>query len=454
MTAGRLSADDPSGADPPATRTAPAGGIPAVTDDWPGLHRATQLLAAATGPVAVDAERAHAYRYSQRAYLIQLRRRDCGTVLIDPVLLAQRARDTAPDSRHNDASQPAGPVDRHRAHHLRSTDDPADLGELTSAIDEAEWIIHAASQDLACLAEVNLWPRRLFDTELAARLLGYPRVNLSTLVEENFSVRLLKEHAAADWSTRPLPQQWLSYAALDVELLIELRDTLAEHLEAGGKAEWARQEFAWLVSGADLGDQPRPDPWRRTSGLHRIRSRRGLGIVAELWHARDRIAYRADLAPARVVPDSGLIEAATLADPSRQAIGRLPAFGRRPARRHLDSWAAAVATALQRPEADLPSVHRATDDPPTQIRAWSSKDPQAAARLRRIRSGLADTAGELGLPPANLLTPAHLRQLVWRPPTRISESVIDDQLAGYGVRPWQREQTVGLITRLWNEPAS
>ncbi len=441
-------------------RTSPADGIPAVVDEWPGLHRATRTLAAGTGPVAIDAERAHAFRYSQRAYLIQLRRRGCGTILIDPVLLAQRAGPTEARSEQARGAQSRGPAqstapaDRHGAYHPRSTDDPADLGELAAAIEDAEWIIHAANQDLACLAEIKLWPQRLFDTELAARLLGYPRVNLGTLLEENFSVRLLKEHAAADWSKRPLPQQWLSYAALDVELLIELRDTLAERLEAAGKADWARQEFAWLASGADLAGQPRRDPWRRTSGLHRVHSRRGLGIVAELWHARDRIAYEADLAPARVLPDSGLIEAATLADANRQALGRLPAFGRRPARRHLDSWATAVAAVLQRPEAELPTVHRATDDPPQQIRAWSGKDPQAAARLQRIRSGLTDHAAELGLPPANLLTPAYLRQLVWRPPARISESAIDDQLAGLGARPWQRAQTVALVTRLWDEPNS
>ena len=149
--------------------------------------------------MAVDAERAHGFRYSQRAYLIQLRRAGAGTHLIDPIAFGQ----------------------------------PADLSvRSATALADAEWVIHAASQDLPCLYEVGLVPRTLFDTELAARLLGYPRVALGTMLEELLGVRLLKEHSAADWSTRPLPSEWLNYAALDVELLVELRDRLAAELVA------------------------------------------------------------------------------------------------------------------------------------------------------------------------------------------------------------------------------
>ena len=94
-------------------------------------------------------------------------------------------------------------------------------------------MLHAASQDLPCLAEIGYRPRRLFDTELAGRLLGYPRVGLGTLVEEVLGLALEKSHSAADWSTRPLPSEWLLYAALDVEVLVELRDALAQQLGAG-----------------------------------------------------------------------------------------------------------------------------------------------------------------------------------------------------------------------------
>src|SRR4030095_12945005 len=119
---------------------------------------------------------------------------------------------------------------------------------LATALAEGEWVLHAASQDLACLAELGMKPRRLFDTELAARLAGFERVGLAALTEQLLGFTLEKHHSAADWSTRPLPQAWLSYAALDVELLVELRDALAAELIAQGKDEWAAEEFAALVA--------------------------------------------------------------------------------------------------------------------------------------------------------------------------------------------------------------
>ncbi len=155
--------------------TAPTEGMPPIVSTSDALHQTIAALRGGTGPVAVDAERAHGFRYSQRAYLIQLRRAGSGTHLIDPIAFGQ----------------------------------PADLSQLGRAISDAEWVIHAASQDLPCLHEVGLVPTMLFDTELAARLLGYPRVALGTMVEELMGVRLLKEHSASDWSRRPLPEEWL-----------------------------------------------------------------------------------------------------------------------------------------------------------------------------------------------------------------------------------------------------
>ena len=229
--------------------------------------------AAGTGPVAVDAERASGYRYGQKAYLVQLRRAGAGTVLIDPIACP-------------------------------------DLSGLDAALDGVEADLHAASQDLPCLAEVGYRPRLIFDTELAGRLLGYPRVALGTMLEEVLGYRLAKEHSAADWSVRPLSAEMLKYAALDVEVLTDLRDALAEQLDAQGKTEWARQEFAAIASAPP--PQPRPDPWRRTSGIHRVRSRRGLAVVRELFQARDAIAHEADLSPRRVLADQAIIEAARM----------------------------------------------------------------------------------------------------------------------------------------------
>ena len=183
-----------------------ARGVPPVIDNSADLDAAITDIAAGTGPVAVDAERASGYRYGQRAYLVQIRREGVGTILIDPV--------------------PFG-----------------DLRANGAAVSDAQWVVHAASQDLPSLREVGLEPEALFDTELAARLAGYERVGLATMVELLLGLQLAKEHSAVDWSRRPLPEPWLRYAALDVEILLELRDALEAELRRQGKLDWAHQEF-------------------------------------------------------------------------------------------------------------------------------------------------------------------------------------------------------------------
>src|SRR6185312_6415097 len=231
-----------SDAGAPASTERPRDGLPPVVATDAALAEVTGRLAEGTGPVAVDAERASGYRYGQRAYLVQLRRAGAGTVLIDPIACP-------------------------------------DLSGVDAALEDAEAVLHAASQDLPCLAEIGFRPRRLFDTELAGRLLGYPRVALGTLVEEVLGFHLEKGHSAADWSVRPLREELLRYAALDVEVLTDLRDALAGELEDQGKAEWARQEFEAVLAARPAA--ARADPWRRTSGIHRVQSRRGLAVVRE-----------------------------------------------------------------------------------------------------------------------------------------------------------------------------
>lgn len=394
-----------------AVLSEPADGVPEVIATPEALDAAIASLRAGHGPVAVDAERAHGFRYSQRAYLLQLRRQGSGTHLIDPVAFGQ----------------------------------PADLSRLAEALTGAEWVVHAASQDLPCLFEVGLVPQTLFDTELAGRLLGYPRVALGTLVEEFFAVRLLKEHSASDWSSRPLPPEWLTYAALDVELLVELRDRLAAQLVETGKWEWAQQEFAALVAGAGVSPEPRTDPWRRTSGIHKIRSRRALAVVSALWLARDEIARRQDRAPSKILPDLAISEIAAIADPDRASLRQVAGFARRQARRYEVNWVQALEAAAAVPERELPPLHLTTEGPPA-ARMWSSKDPVAAARLSRVRSAVLSRATEVNLPAENLMTPDHLRRLAWRPPEPVTAEAVDAALESYGARSWQRELTVAEIT--------
>ena len=304
-------------------------------------------------------------------------------------------------------------------------------------LDGSEWILHAATQDLPCLAEVGLRPTALFDTELAGRLLGYPRVGLATLVESLLGFRLAKEHSAVDWSTRPLPEPWLEYAALDVEVLVELRDLIAAELVANGKDEWARQEFDHLRA---FQPTPRVEPWRRTSGMHRVRGRRGLAAVRALWETRDAIATERDVTPSRIIPDSAIVAAAQATPVDRAALLSTKGFHGRGAERYSARWVAALREAAELDEADLPTRSPRGDGPPLP-RAWAEKDPVAARRLLKSRDALAALAADHHVPVEQLLTPDYLRRTMWAPPsTREPEALraaIDVQLAGYGARPWQ-----------------
>ena len=401
---------DPDAAAPPAPLLTLRDGLPPVVETPQALRLAVETIAAGTGPVAIDAERASGYRYSGRAYLLQVRREGAGTTLVDPIGLP-------------------------------------DLEGLAEVLRGPEWILHAATQDLPCLAELGLRPVALFDTELAGRLLGLPRVALATLVEALLGTRLRKEHSAVDWSTRPLPVPWLEYAALDVEVLLELREELDARLEAAGKQEWARQEFDALLG---FVPSPRPDAWRRTSGLHRLRSRRGLGAVRELWLVRDSIAAERDITPTRILPDSALLAAATALPRSRASLLATPGFHGRGARRHAPQWVAAILRAVSLPESELPPRAARTEGPPVP-RAWAERDPVAARRLARARSEVAELAERWQLPAENLLTPEHLRRVLWSPPaTRESDELtraVSAQLAALGARPWQVELTAAILAR-------
>lgn len=375
----------------------PRDGIPPVVASADALAEVTAKLAAGAGPVAVDAERASGYRYGQRAYLVQLRRDQAGTVLIDPVACP-------------------------------------DLSGLDAALADTEAVLHAASQDLPCLAEVGFRPRRLFDTELAGRLLGYPRVALGTLVEELLGYHLEKGHSAADWSARPLRTELLRYAALDVEVLVELRDVLAGQLAEQGKTEWAEQEFEAIL--ATEPPPPRADPWRRTSGIHRVQSKRGLAVVRELWTVRDQIAQEADLSPRRVLPDTAIIEAARNPPAAHAQLLRIAGFAGRQARRHEKEWLAAIRQARELTDAELPEPVGSGQNGPPPAHRWQERDPVAAARLASARQAVTTLAEANRLPAENLLSPDIVRRLAWEPPA-YEPDAIGAALAGLGARPWQ-----------------
>lgn len=373
--------------------------VPSVIDTTSALDAAMVRLAAGTGPFGIDAERASGFRYSNRAYLIQVHRRGGGTHLIDPTAF----------------------------------DDLTSLGALLST---DEWILHAATQDLSCLAEVGLVPTSLFDTELGSRLAGLPRVGLGTVVAELLGLHLAKEHSAADWSTRPLPHEWLVYAALDVELLPDLRDALHARLVENGKADIARQEFDNLLSWQPA--PPRTDPWRRLSQIQTLTTPKQLAVARELWLERDAIARELDMGPGRVIPDASIVAAARVLPNSKGQLAGLSAFTGRLSRKQLDRWW----TAIER--------GASTDDlPPMRVRGgglstprnWKDRHPDAYARFVASRAEVLAIAEDVKVPVENLLTPDILRRLCWEPPGDISAIGISGALTNAGARKWQVEAT-------------
>ncbi len=364
---------------------------------------AVEAIAAGTGPIAIDAERASGYRYSQRAYLIQIFRRGAGTFLFDPPAIGS-------------------------------------FTELNDIIAGEEWILHAASQDLTCLREVGLNPTRLFDTELAARLAGLPRVGLGAVVEDLLGIHLAKEHSAADWSTRPLPQSWLVYAALDVELLVDLREELAKVLERDGKTGIADEEFSSVLSRDFV--IVRQEPWRRLSGVHAIRGGRNLAIARELWQARDAYAREIDTAPGRLVPDSALVAAARMLPESKRDLAGLKEFTGRASRSQIDRWWNAIQAGMA--SDDLPVLRVAGDVLPPP-RVWSDKNPEADKRLKTARARITEVATEMAIPVENMLTPDLLRRVSWNPPTPADQPAIADALTTLGARAWQIDATSQVI---------
>jgi ribonuclease D len=376
--------------------------------DAADLTEVAERLSQGTGPIAVDAERASGYRYSQRAYLIQLWREGVGIVLIDPIEFD-------------------------------------DLSVIQDAIGGEEWALHAASQDLACLREVGLAPKEIFDTETAGRLLGMERVSLNAMLEVFLGITLEKGHSAADWSTRPLPADWLTYAALDVDLLIGLRNAVADELDRTGKRGWAEQEFEATLNAPP--PPPRAEPWRRTSGIHVLRSRRQLAQVRSLWESRDEMASARDIAPGRVLPDSAIVAAVKANPTTLGELSTLPVFRGPRQRRQAKRWFAALEEGRRLNETDLPTSAARPDAIPAPSR-WRERDPIAAARLAAVRETVAHIATENTVQMQNLLAADVIRRICWQPPLHPTETSVSAALADIGARPWQIELCASRIAEV------
>jgi ribonuclease D len=385
----------------------PSAGTPEIIETEEAFRAALEELAQGSGPFAVDAERASGFRYSARAYLIQIKRTDGGLHLIDPI--------------------PFGP-----GHQLFS--------ELNTLLNTDEVILHASTQDLPCLRELGINPVKLFDTELAGRIAGLPRVGLGPLLESLMGVLLAKEHSAADWSARPLPKDWLTYAALDVELLVELRNHMYTILADAKKLPWALEEFASILKAPPA--PPRVDPWRRTSGMHKIKRRDQLAVIKSLWIARDEIASQQDIAAGKLLNDSAIVELAIAAPTTKKEFEKcLRPLGLR-ARwmENLQLWLDSIASAVALPEDQWPTMRTNADTLPP-IKLWRDKFPEKFAPLSHARAAIELIAEENQIPVENLITPEHVRRVCWKPPvgatSTLSVSEVESALSELGARQWQ-----------------
>ena len=385
----------------------PAGGVPAIIESDSAFESALEQLAQGVGPFAVDAERASGFRYSARAYLIQIKRTNGGLHLIDPIAF--------------------GP-----GHRL--------MLALNDLLNTDEVILHASTQDLPCLRELGINPQRLFDTELGARIAGLPRVGLGPLLESLMSVSLAKEHSAADWSVRPLPQEWLTYAALDVELLVELRDKVEAILVEAKKDSWAYEEFASILLAPPA--PPRVDPWRRTSGMHKIKRRDQLAIIRELWITRDEIARSQDIAGGKLLNDSAIVEIALNPVATKKEFEKVlrPLGLRARWLENVKIWLEAVARAVALEEKDWPALRTNADTLPP-IKLWRDKFPEKYAPLSHARARIEIIATENDIPVENLITPEFVRRICWAPPaastSQASPQIVRDHLLSLGARKWQ-----------------
>jgi ribonuclease D len=395
----------------------PRAGVPDVITTQSAFEEMISALLNGVGPIAIDAERASGYKYSQRAYLIQLYRINGGLHLIDPIAI----KDKSLWQKFND-----------------------NFANL-------EWVIHASTQDLPCLLELGLNPQSLFDTELGARIAGSPRVGLGALAESLLEFQLAKEHSAVDWSIRPLKPEWLTYAALDVDVLLDIREKVEQILIEKNKLDWAKQDFSAILSSFKLkqNDQPKIDRWRKTSGMHKVRDRLTMTIIKDLWLDRDLLAQEMDIAPGRILNDEAIIEIATKKPNTIEAITKVIGWRSKIQSPPYARWLAKLNQSLTTPiEKQVELRVQSNNLPPMKV--WKERNPLGYARLSHARSNIAALALELDLPVENLVTPELVRKLCWELPKNDQssyEKYVAEQLKQMGARDWQISQVTPLIAQ-------
>lgn len=354
------------------------GSVP-LTDDQLQYRKDLREYSSPGQYVAFDTERASGIRYLDKAYLIQAKGQSAPLVLLDPLVLD-------------------------------------DLSDFSEACKNSTWVLHAAKEDLECMEWAGLQAPRLFDTQIAAKLLGYEHVGLGAVTEEVLGVKLAKNHTRENWSLRPLKQSWLDYAALDVEYLVELALALKERLEAAGRLAWAEQEFSYTL--AHYRRQTHPEPWRQVKGAGKARSPRQLGLLRELYSQRDEIARERDVAPHRVLPNRDLVDLVLQTPRSYQELSRRPFMKRRQLRRYARRWWQTIKKVRDLEKEQLPGR-----EPPRKLHeisslaTWEKIDPARAELYRLLKEDVSTWAQEKQIWAELALSPSAIRRVAayWEP---------------------------------------
>lgn len=369
----------------PATR---ANASTALYVDTPG--EADHFLASLGAPdrVAVDTEGASFHRFVDRIYLLQISTASANAIL-DPLTIGK----------------------------------PQRLGELLEST-RSETVFHDADYDLRLLFQDYGWhSRHLFDTRIAAQLLGIRAFGLAALLERYLGLKLDKKHQRADWSMRPLPQDMLDYATQDTMYLLPLRDKLADELERAGRWEWAREEFERL-EGTRWDHDSSIDAYQRIKGARDL-TRRELAILRELVAWRDGVAREMDRATFRVAGNETLLELARVAPRTVDGLREIRGMPRGVIERRGASVLDAIARGLAVPDDQLPRFPRAP--------RWD-RDPEFETRVNRLRGVRETVAQRLGLDPGFLISRERLEAIARKRPTSLDELGQADDL-----RRWQIE---------------
>ena len=336
--------------------------------------------------LAIDTEGASFHRFVDRIYLLQLSTNE-RSAIIDPL----------------------------------GMETPPRLGEMLES-DAVEVIFHDADYDLRLLHQDYGWHvRNIFDTRVAAQLLGLRAFGLAALLERYFGVKLEKKHQRADWSMRPLTKDMLEYAAQDTKYLIELRSRMRADLEKAGRWAWAEEEFQRL-------EGTRWSPEEEVAGFLRMKGARDLGrrelaVLREVVQWRDTVAGELDRATFRVMSNEVLLEVARVSDASRETLGAIKGMPRSLFERRSGELIDAVRRGLAVPDADLPRFPRAPR---------FDRDPNFDDNVTKLRAARDTAAARLDLDPGVLCSRDRLETIA-----RLQPQSVDALSEVRDLRRWQ-----------------